>query len=64
MRPESILPDALDLAKPGSFCKNTLDSRFPVLLYFRRVDRSARRFSRKMPSNPTQSTEKPSLGSQ
>ena len=34
MRPESVVPDALDLAKPSSSLENMLDRRLPVLLYF------------------------------
>ena len=32
------IPHGLDFAKPGGFRKNTLDSRLPVLLYFRHID--------------------------
>ncbi len=39
MIPESVVPNALDLAKPGGFDKNTLDSPPPVLLYFRHSHR-------------------------
>ena len=50
-----LVPDALDLPKPGSFLKNTLDRSLPVLLYFRHVDRQTHHFLKKMPANSTHS---------